>query len=35
MQEEILGRYDYLRNVWEWGYWETNTRFKVLLWNFA
>jgi len=31
----MIGRYDITRNVWEWGYWITNTKFKVIMWNFG
>ena len=29
----MVGRFDVFRNVWEYGFWETNTRF-VVVWTF-
>jgi hypothetical protein len=26
----MIGRYNIVRNVWEWGYWQNNALFKVV-----
>lgn len=30
MFNALVGRYNVVRNVWEWGYWFNNTRFVVV-----